>query len=62
MFSSQAIKKLLANPKVRDLDAVRLVLLYILRYEKTQGNDASGLRNDLKKRGVSDTLCKVKST
>lgn len=55
----QGTRRLLANPKVRNIDAVRLVLLYILRYEKTPGNEAQALRNDLQKRGVSDTLCKM---
>lgn len=60
-YTSQAIRKLITNPKVRNIDAVRLVLLYILRYEKTAGNEAASLRSDLKKRGVNDSLCKVKN-
>ena len=59
LYILQAIRKLITNPKVRNIDAVRLVLLYILRYERTAGNEATSLRSDLKKRGVSDSLCKV---
>jgi len=54
-----AIRKLLANNKVRSIDAVRLVLLYILRYERTAGNDIKNLRSELQKRGTKDVLVKL---
>jgi len=55
----QGIRKLLANERVTNLDAARLVLLYMLRYERSSTNDIKGLRNDLQKRGASDILVKL---
>ncbi|XP_057301804.1 vacuolar protein sorting-associated protein 45-like [Hydractinia symbiolongicarpus] len=55
----QAIRKLLANEKVKNIDAARLVLLYMLRYERSSSNDIKGLRNDLQKRGADEMLIKL---
>lgn len=52
----QRIKKLLNNDKVRDSDAVKLVMLYVLRYQNHSNNDVTGLVETLKKRGVSERL------
>lgn len=52
----QSIRKLIGNSKVRDLDAVRLVMLYALRYEKHSSNDVIGLIDDLKKRKINEKL------
>lgn len=60
-FFFQKIRKLLNNDKVRDIDAVRLVMLYSLRYEKNSNNDIAGLIDMLKKRNTSDKLFKVSS-
>lgn len=50
----QSIKKLIPNPQIRDSDAVKLVMLYALRYQNHSNNDLIGLRNLLRKRGISD--------
>lgn len=50
----QRIRQLIENPKVRDMDLMRVVLLYALRYEKHSSNDVSGLLSMLARRGVSD--------
>ncbi|XP_044737601.1 vacuolar protein sorting-associated protein 45 isoform X2 [Chrysoperla carnea] len=47
----QSIRKLINNSKVREIDAVRLVMLYALRYEKHSNNDIQGLVDLLKKKG-----------
>uniref|UniRef100_A0A915JBC1 Vacuolar protein sorting-associated protein 45 n=1 Tax=Romanomermis culicivorax TaxID=13658 RepID=A0A915JBC1_ROMCU len=39
----QAIKRLIQNPKTTDLDALRLVSLYAVRFENHQNNDTSAL-------------------
>lgn len=54
----QSIRKLLANDKVRQVDAVRLVLLYLLRYERTS-NDIKNLRNELQKRGANEVYIRM---
>ena len=51
--SLQRLKQLLDNPKIRDQDALRLVLLYALRYESHSNNDIVGLVSKLKSRGLS---------
>lgn len=55
----QKIKALISNQKVRDVDTVRLVMLYALHYEKHASNDINGLVELLKKRNVSDKYIKV---
>ncbi|XP_025154399.1 vacuolar protein sorting-associated protein 45 isoform X1 [Harpegnathos saltator] len=55
----QKIKTLINNQKVRDIDTVRLVMLYALHYEKHANNDINGLIELLKKRSVSDKYIKV---
>jgi len=55
----QKIKVLIGNQKVRDVDTVRLVMLYALHYEKHASNDINGLVELLKKRNVSDKYIKV---
>ncbi|KAM3825097.1 vacuolar protein sorting-associated protein 45 isoform 2-T2 [Vipera latastei] len=54
----QSIRRLLQNPRVTELDAVRLVMLYALRYERHSSNSLPGLMLDLKNRGVSERLRK----
>lgn len=48
----QRVRRLIENPKVRDIDLMRTVLLYALRYEKQ--SDVSGLLSLLARRGISD--------
>lgn len=55
----QSVRNLLSNPKVRSIDAARLVLLYILRYERNASSDIKGLRNMLQSRGADDVLIKL---
>ncbi|XP_012532366.1 vacuolar protein sorting-associated protein 45 [Monomorium pharaonis] len=55
----QKIKALINNQKVRDVDTVRLVMLYALHYEKHASNDINGLVELLKKRNVSDKYIKL---
>jgi len=50
---------LLSNSKVRDVDAVRLVMLYAVRYEKHTNNDISGLIGALQRRNLPDRLIRV---
>ena len=58
-FFVQKVRNLLSSKKVRDVDAVRLVMLYALRYEKHSNNDISGLIGVLQRRGVPEKLLKV---
>jgi len=53
------VRSLLSNSKLRDVDAVRLVMLYALRYEKHTNNDISGLIGVLQRRNLPDKLIKV---
>ncbi|CAD6211767.1 GSCOCG00003821001-RA-CDS [Cotesia congregata] len=55
----QKIKKLLNNPKVRDIDATRLVMLYALHYEKHTNNEIGTLVEMLKKREVPEKYTKL---
>ncbi|XP_034942666.1 vacuolar protein sorting-associated protein 45 [Chelonus insularis] len=55
----QKIKRLLNNPKVRDVDATRLVMLYALHYEKHTNNEISTLVEMLKKRDVPEKYTKL---
>ena len=55
----QRIRRLIENSKVRDIDLMRTVLLYALRYEKHSSNDVSGLLSMLARRGISDHYRRV---
>ncbi|XP_063991078.1 vacuolar protein sorting-associated protein 45 [Diachasmimorpha longicaudata] len=55
----QKIKKLLNNPKVRDIDATRLVMLYALHYEKYTNNEIGTLVEMLKKREVPEKYTRL---
>ncbi|KAJ8383380.1 hypothetical protein AAFF_G00220800 [Aldrovandia affinis] len=52
--ANQNVRRLLQNPKVSELDAVRLVMLYALRYEKHSSSNLPGLMEDLNRKGVSE--------
>ncbi|XP_074650382.1 vacuolar protein sorting-associated protein 45-like [Tubulanus polymorphus] len=52
--SLQKIKSLVSDDKVRQIDMVRLVMLYVLRYEKHSNNDITGLLDLLRRRGVNE--------
>lgn len=55
----QKIRMLISNEKTREKDAVRLVMLYALRYEKHSNNDISGLLHVLERRRTSEKMKKV---
>ena len=50
----QKVKSLFANPKVRDMDLVRVAMLYALRYEKHSSNEIADLVDALAKKGVGE--------
>uniref|UniRef100_A0A8C9WLU0 Vacuolar protein sorting-associated protein 45 n=1 Tax=Scleropages formosus TaxID=113540 RepID=A0A8C9WLU0_SCLFO len=50
----QNVRRLLQNPRVSELDAVRLVMLYALRYERHSSSNLPGLMEDLNRKGVSE--------
>ena len=58
----QNIRRQLANDNVTELDMMRMVALYALRYEKHSSNDVGGLLNMLSRRGVSEHYKKVQSS
>lgn len=53
-FLLQKIKSLLSKDKIQQLDLLRLIMLYALRYESHSNNDLSGLVEALRRKGVSD--------
>lgn len=53
------IRELINNQQVREVDCVRLVMLYALHYEKHANNDVSGLLDLLKKRGIPEKSIKL---
>ncbi|KAL9986476.1 hypothetical protein ACROYT_G000631 [Oculina patagonica] len=55
----QNIRRQLANENVSELDMIRMVSLYALRYEKHSSNDVGGLLNLLSRRGVSEQYKKL---
>uniref|UniRef100_A0A1B6FE66 Vacuolar protein sorting-associated protein 45 n=3 Tax=Proconiini TaxID=565685 RepID=A0A1B6FE66_9HEMI len=55
----QRLRSLLGSSKVRDEEALRLVLLYALRYKKHSNNDITGLVDALKRRGLSEDMIKM---
>uniref|UniRef100_A0A669EDF7 Vacuolar protein sorting-associated protein 45 n=1 Tax=Oreochromis niloticus TaxID=8128 RepID=A0A669EDF7_ORENI len=52
--AQQNVRRLLQNPRVSELDAVRLVMLYALRYERHSSSILSSLMDELSRRGVSE--------
>lgn len=57
----QNIRRQLANENVSELDMIRMVSLYALRYEKHNSNDVGGLLNMLSRRGVNEHYKKVRT-
>lgn len=53
-LSVQKIRKLISNDKVQYLDATRLLMLYVLHYDKHSSNDKAGLIDTLKKKGTTE--------
>lgn len=58
----QRIFQLVTDPKVREVDAVVLVMLYALRHEGHPNNDVRGLVSALRKRSVADHHIKLLSS
>ncbi|XP_051527223.1 vacuolar protein sorting-associated protein 45-like [Myxocyprinus asiaticus] len=52
--AQQNVRRLLQNPRLNELDAVRLVMLYALRYEKHSSSVLPSLMEELNRRGVSE--------
>uniref|UniRef100_A0A3Q2YPL7 Vacuolar protein sorting-associated protein 45 n=1 Tax=Hippocampus comes TaxID=109280 RepID=A0A3Q2YPL7_HIPCM len=52
--AQQNVRRLLQNPRVSELDAVRLVALYALRYERHSSSVLPALLDELARRGVSE--------
>uniref|UniRef100_A0A3Q3XIM9 Vacuolar protein sorting-associated protein 45 n=1 Tax=Mola mola TaxID=94237 RepID=A0A3Q3XIM9_MOLML len=52
--AQQNVRRLLQNPRVTELDAVRLVMLYALRYERHSSSILPALMDELSRRGVSE--------
>ena len=50
----QRIRSLVSSDKVRQVDKLRLVMLYALRYESHSNNDLSGLVEALRRCGVAE--------
>uniref|UniRef100_A0A8B9KDM7 Vacuolar protein sorting-associated protein 45 n=1 Tax=Astyanax mexicanus TaxID=7994 RepID=A0A8B9KDM7_ASTMX len=57
--AQQDVRRLLQNPRVAELDAVRLVMLYALRYERHSSSILPSLMDELNRRGVSEKHCKM---
>ncbi|KAI4494916.1 PREDICTED: vacuolar protein sorting-associated protein 45 [Polistes canadensis] len=55
----QRVKKLINDERVREIDAVRLVMLYALHYENHANNQISVLLDLLKKRNISERYIKL---
>uniref|UniRef100_A0A8C6TX63 Vacuolar protein sorting-associated protein 45 n=1 Tax=Neogobius melanostomus TaxID=47308 RepID=A0A8C6TX63_9GOBI len=54
--ASQMVRRMLQNPRVSELDAVRLVMLYALRYERHTNTILPALKGELERRGTSEHL------
>lgn len=55
----QSVRRLLQSPRLSELDAARLVMLYALRYERHASSGLPGLLEELRARGGSDRYRKV---
>uniref|UniRef100_A0A8C4ZU69 Vacuolar protein sorting-associated protein 45 n=1 Tax=Gadus morhua TaxID=8049 RepID=A0A8C4ZU69_GADMO len=57
--AQQKVRRLLRLPGVCELDAVRLVMLYALRYERHSNSALPAMMEELAKRGVSEKYRKM---
>lgn len=55
----QNVRRALQNPRLAEIDAVRLVMLYALRYERHSNSILPSLMEELNRRGVSEKYRKV---
>ncbi|XP_075699394.1 vacuolar protein sorting-associated protein 45 isoform X2 [Rhinoderma darwinii] len=58
----QNVKRLLQNQRLPELDAIRLVMLYALHYERHSSNALQSLISDLRNRGVSEKYRRLVSS
>lgn len=58
----QKVKNLLNKEKIRDIDMLRLVMLYALRYEKHSSNEIAGLVDILRKKGLNEKYRSVRES
>ena len=54
------ISGLIRNPKVREMELLRLVLLYCICYEGQSGHNPRQFIEAIRNRGVSEAKCKVR--
>lgn len=59
--ASQMVRRMLQNPRVSELDAARLVMLYALRYERHTNSILPALKGELERRGTSEHLKQIVS-
>uniref|UniRef100_A0A3Q3N957 Vacuolar protein sorting-associated protein 45 n=1 Tax=Mastacembelus armatus TaxID=205130 RepID=A0A3Q3N957_9TELE len=59
--AQQSVRRLLQNPRLSELDAVRLVMLYALRYERHSSSILPSLMDELSRKGVSERHRRVMS-
>uniref|UniRef100_A0A673HNP9 Vacuolar protein sorting-associated protein 45 n=1 Tax=Sinocyclocheilus rhinocerous TaxID=307959 RepID=A0A673HNP9_9TELE len=52
--AQQNVRRLLQNPRLSEIDAVRLVMLYALRYEKHSSSILPSLMQELNRKGLSE--------
>ncbi|KAI1230010.1 Vacuolar protein sorting-associated protein 45, partial [Lamprotornis superbus] len=57
----QSVRRLLQSPRVSELDAARLVMLYALRYERHGSSGLPALLEELRSRGGTDRYRKLVS-
>uniref|UniRef100_W5UJL1 Vacuolar protein sorting-associated protein 45 n=1 Tax=Ictalurus punctatus TaxID=7998 RepID=W5UJL1_ICTPU len=57
--AQQYVRRMLQNPRLTELDAVRLVMLYALRYERHSSSILPSLMEELNRRGVSEKYRKM---
>lgn len=60
LIHPQRIRQLVTDPKVREVDAAVLVMLYALRHEGHPNTDFKGLVSALNKRSVGDRYLKAR--
>uniref|UniRef100_A0AAY4CU46 Vacuolar protein sorting-associated protein 45 n=1 Tax=Denticeps clupeoides TaxID=299321 RepID=A0AAY4CU46_9TELE len=57
--AQQNVRRLLQNPRLAEVDAVRLVMLYALRYERHSNSILPSLLDELQRKGVSERYRKM---
>ncbi len=60
LFGTQSVQALITNPAVQPWNKFRLVMLYALRYQKTQAQNVASLINLMLENGVSREDARVR--